>query len=720
MALPIPAPDTATIRFSLIQGSRTRVCQPRLATGGGGTLVMEPGESSNAGPFYYRKKLSKGLIFTGNDYLFLLGIEQSNARCQSIGLLLETRPHSYANFEHEEQFVFTCNEIAWDYNAGTATVTPATDDAYRVFLENYDQEYNILATPNVLQRAQVTAELATLASYIFVEFQRIDIADQADYIGTDGWGIFLTNTSWITGTLTQGGRHDSTMLLFRYRLKNVPMTAATSGGVTSYTIVDKSGAGWQVLQENTTPAHTVDYVKSPSISGFKSYKITNYGNWNDPDNPASLPIYGDQLLLLPCYTTPNDYGYDQSKYLKITGTGEGQSLGGAYNSEADGGLCLNVRRTIDQGGSAPSNSKSLWWKFGTFAFGRCFPLLDGVRYLLQQTAMPVINGTAQPIPAVAALIPPTAALLSQFYSADANPATGETGTANELPRLLLSAASDVKRYGASEAATRLLISLKTLLSDLSALHDVGWFIDPVTGWLRLEHRAYVDNSRAAGAVLDLTAIETAQLPAAYTYRTGQLPRYEELTITAATTEDLDRGIFFGKASLDYGTGGCVNTREGQNKTTRTSTRLTGDVAAAVLSGDTIPDSALVLLAPDTNGVLTDANRQLSASELLRRYHGFGAATYSATVAGQAVDVQSVRPAREQASCSVPMCTLRGLDGTTRLTTSLGIGGQIGKAELDLNGGTVKFTPWMPTPAYTADAPALPTRDFSEQFTEKFS
>ncbi|MBF9140855.1 hypothetical protein [Hymenobacter properus] len=708
MALPLLAIDTRTLRFSFIWRGVTRPCAPRSQ--GNAKLTREPGDDSSQGSFYYRSKLS-ALTFEGTDYLRLLQIEQSSDRCTPIGLLLETRPNPYEPWQSEEQFVFTCNEAKWDHKEGTATVTPATDDAYRLFLENYDQEYNLLTTPGA--RSQVTAELATLAAGTFVEFLRIDANEQADYLNTEGWTTFLVNTSWISGGVTQKGTRSRDILLFRYRLPNQAMTAPVPPG-TQYTPVDMSGRGWTVLPDSEdTVNHTIDYVKTPAISGFKPYKISNYGNWNDPNNPAARPIYDAQLLLLPCFQSPADYGYTNSDYLKVTGSGGsggGPSLGGAFNSEADGGQCLNVRRNVDQGDSEPANSKSLWWRFGQFKFGRCFPLLNGIHHLLQQT----VAATGQ-----TALLPTTPAGLSVGFSQDPNPATGETGAANELPRLLLSAGSDVKRYGASEPADRLLVSLKQVLADLAAFYDCGWFIDPATGKFRIEHRAYLETSRAAGATLDLTALPDAHLPEAYSYRTGQLPRFEELTVSNATTENAAAGIYFDKASIDYGMGGCVNAREGQNKATKTSARLTGDVAGLVLSGDAIPDSAIALLAPDTAGTLTNANQQVAASELLRRYHRRGAAAASATVAGQALVVDSVRPTRLQEGMSVPLCSLRGIDGTTHLTTSLGPDGQLAKAELDLLAGTCTLSAFLPPLTPTGPAPAW-HRDFADPFTTQFS
>jgi hypothetical protein len=729
MALPIPTPDAATTRYTLLYGGKARVCHPRRQTGAL-ALPLEPAEDpTGAGAFYYRYGPPKGLLFTGNDYLFLRSVEESSGRCQPLGLRIETRPHPYAAYQHEGQFIFSCNECAWDHDLATCTPNLREDSAYRLFTENYDRQFNLLALPDIGDTARITvsAELATLAVGIKIEFKRIDQTEEADLDPNENWVAWLRNTSHISDT--SGGTTERTVILFRYRLQGVPMIAPTAPA-TLYRPVDKSATGWLPLpasENSSVVPHLIDYVKQPQIAGFRTYTIRSYNDWLDPTQ-AGLPAflgqrarYGDQLLLLPCGDTPSVWGYSDTDYLRITGPGGGQSLGGAQND--DHAPCLNVRRNVGY-----DNIKSLWWKFGQVKMSRGIKLLECVKFLAQQTAASY-GGTT--------LVPPTTAMLSDFFSAPVNQATAETGAANELPRLLLSAASDVKRYGASEPATRLLVSLKTLLSDLSVLYDCGWWLTDA-GALRIEHRTYLEASHTAGAEEDLTIVPAAILPAAYDYRTVQLPRYEELGIIGAATENVRATppVYFGPARIDYGINACVNTREGQNTATRNTALVATDVTNLILSGDTVPDTALVLLAPDADNRLTAANIQAAASELIARYWRRGRAFAYATIegpappvilaigvapiTGPALQVDSVRPSRAQRDCTAQRCTLRGLGATTRLKTNIGQNGQVGKASLNLDTGIVTYTPWMPTPAYTATAPTLPTRDFDEPFTEKFS
>jgi hypothetical protein len=214
----------------------------------------------------------------------------------------------------------------------------------------------------------------------------------------------------------------------------------------------------------------------------------------------------------------------------------------------------------------------------------------------------------------------------------------------------------------------------------------------------------------------------------YTTRQDKLPRYEELTIANSQTVGMAAltgtpgplyEINFGTGLIDYGAGGCTNGREGQNKVTVSVSRLSGDVAAMVLSGDAIPDNVLAILAPDPAGRLSDANRPLAASRLMQRYHLYERSALGGTVNGLAVTFRSVKPQREQAGISVALCFADGLTPTARLTTTLGIDGRLAKREVNLITGVTTATAWLPIPA--TDTPAvLPTgRQFDGSFERSF-
>lgn len=745
--LPLPPLNQDVLRYRLVFAGVPKPAHPTASKEA--TLTREPGEDpAGAGAFYYRDKLPGEFEFSGVDFQRLWALENSTDRCQSVGFLLEGRANMYAPWALLWRGVFTCNECSkWNPTACTVSVSPVPDDGYRLFLENYEREFNILLCPT--PRVSVQAQLAELASGIEVEFKRIDRDEQADYVGTDAWTLFYTNNSNIFINSVQGFQDNHDVLIFRYLQRAVPYVAVLNTNPVQYVQPDRSGAGWTPVlttyNANVVPP-TVDYVKAPAIAGFRPYKLTGYGD-NTPfyrtegDGPGKgIYIFGSTTKVSGAYSGGvTGYGgylvsYKQGEAPQAGGyLGEFLSLNIGKKPSDYGYLDSDYVSIYDTAGSISARSsvtedseRALFWKFGNFRFGRCFPLRDAFYELLKQTLTAYGNTT---------LLPPVEKL-SEFLTAPVNPATGDVGAANEVPRLLVSAASDVKRYGASEAATRLLISLKQFLADLSALYDGGWFIDPETGWLRFEHRIYLETS--ANRQLDLRTLPEVLFSPSYDYRTDKLPRFEELTIAGGSTEDLKLGLWWGKSTIDYGLSGCVNQREGQNKTGLSSSRLTGDVAAMVLDASSVPDSALALLAPDPYFKLPNANREVSATSLQLRYWRWGRATYAATVEGPAplvppntprgtvpvtgvpLAVASVRPQRVQAAISVPACGLTDFVPTTRYTTPLGAGAHLGKAELTLRTGQATLTLWLPVPTSTTPAPVYDPRDFSDPFSADFN
>jgi hypothetical protein len=747
--LPVPAPDIALVRFKLLYQTAVREAYPRSSQDL--KLSLSPGEGADGGAFYYRTKLSGSLEFTGGDYRLLKAIEDSTGRCLRLYVLVEHRAYVGAEWE-SWRGTFTCAQCKWDVRNCKATVTPDPDDGYRLFLDAFDTEWNLLATPAT--RVSIQAQLAVLAASTILEFKRIDRDNLADEVGVDAWTLFYDNTSSIFRNSVVGFQQNHDVVLFRYLQRAVPYAAVPGSSPTQYVMLDRSSTGWAPVltsvNTSVTPP-TVDYVKEPQIAGFKAYKLTGYGEntpfYRTEDNGPGkgLYYYGSTVLVNANYNNgilgyggfiksyaqgpaqqsggyigeflslevgkkPSDYGYLDGDWVSITATA------GPLDARTD---------------TSENYYRSVYWRFGNFRFGRCFPLRDGLYSLLQQT----IAGSGQA--SLAALLPPTADQLSDFLSLPTNPATGDTGDLNEVPRLLLSAASDIKRFGSSEAATRLLVSLKQFLADLSGLYDAGWFIDPATGWLRFEHRAYLESQRAAGDTVDLQTLEDAILSGVYGYRTQSLPRFEELTIASASTEDLNLEIWWGKSTIDYGLGGCVNSKAGENKTTVSVSRLCGDVAAMVLNGDAVPDSAIALLAPDATFRLPNANREVSATQLQLRYWRRGRAAFTATVEGPAPPsppntpvgtppvtgppllVQSVRPQRMQEGISGRLGLLASLAPSAQYVTNLGSNGQLASAELTLKTRALTASVWLLAPNSLTPPPDPTDRQFDNSFDKSF-
>ncbi len=182
----------------------------------------------------------------------------------------------------------------------------------------------------------------------------------------------------------------------------------------------------------------------------------------------------------------------------------------------------------------------------------------------------------------------------------------------------------------------------------------------------------------------------------------------------------------------------MNQREGQNRVGYTVSRLTGDVAAGVLNGDQLPDNCLFILAPDANGNLANANRELSVSQLLYRYYTRGRAAFEATVEGPAPQtapntvtgalpvtgiparILSVKPPREQVSpISGKVPTLALFAPTATYTTNLGTGGEFGKLTVNLRTRMGNTAIYLPAIGPLTAPPAAGGRQFDGSFSQSF-
>ncbi|UOR06945.1 hypothetical protein MUN82_07540 [Hymenobacter aerilatus] len=257
------------------------------------------------------------------------------------------------------------------------------------------------------------------------------------------------------------------------------------------------------------------------------------------------------------------------------------------------------------------------------------------------------------------------------------------------------------------------MTLKELLTDIATCYDAGWFVDEQTGYLRLEHRAWLE----ARDIAPLDISEKGYLK--YSYAREQMPRVERLQVVHASTGDV--AIDFQEGGIQYG-GNCVNQTEGQNESIRMASLIMGDIRGLLLNGDSLPNTSLCLLVatPLQAGELTQqveaGNRAVAASELLKRYHRRGRVIASGVLlpSKQYVHFDSVRPTiqLEKASTCVSLqeITLRRL-----LTTVYGLNGRLQRAEEDLATGMTAVIACHTISEPTSSMPSFDRMFAAEQF-----
>ncbi|GAB4052548.1 hypothetical protein [Spirosoma litoris] len=182
-------------------------------------------------------------------------------------------------------------------------------------------------------------------------------------------------------------------------------------------------------------------------------------------------------------------------------------------------------------------------------------------------------------------------ITSSFYFATANPVTGR----KNLEKVIL-AGSDAKRPVSIDNADILTTTLKDFLSDLRALHNVYYMLDPETGHLRLEHyswfaqRSYANLNRVS---LNLTLYPDA-LKAANNESVDldSLFGVEELVITNNSPSYFAE---YRTASVRYDDGCTVKDDKGEvKKNTITVEKIWTDIYAGYSSPESVPDDSIFL------------------------------------------------------------------------------------------------------------------------------
>jgi hypothetical protein len=380
-------------------------------------------ESSN---IFFRRKLSGKCILTGDDFEYLLDVENSGERCSSNYLVIK-RNCGGGLVEHWRG-VFSLTDCKWNLDKKQVELTIEPDDAYKAVLDNYSKQYNVLEVP-----ATLTIKTQIDFKVIF-QFKIIEADTLNDEQDSDTWGIFLKMRHWIDGDVFHKGVRQTDDVIFRLR-KEAPFVNGQPADI---------GDGWKLIDVDKT-RQVGKYAKAPDLYNFKPYEYGTKQDWYK---------YPD-LIQIPC-----NQPYDTTKYIEVTG------LNGVNSAESATG-CFNMRANIGD-----DRFVRILWEFGTFTFSRNRRLVDVLSFLAGK--MP---GNIKPV---------TPEAVSQFLSAQTNYVTG---TRNPLVDLAFAQKSDITSYSSSEVATKGMLSLKELFDELRSTFQLYWFLD-TNGKLRLEHFSY--------------------------------------------------------------------------------------------------------------------------------------------------------------------------------------------------------------------------------------
>ena len=248
-----------------------------------------------------------------------------------------------------------------------------------------------------------------------------------------------------------------------------------------------------------------------------------------------------------------------------------------------------------------------------------------------------------------------------------------------MQSVLIFQKSDVVNAGATNDATRLLLSLNDVLTALKDALNVRWAIvrDGGDNVLRIEHETYFTGS----AGIDLTTLAGGKyIRGLNRFETdGEIPPFERFAYQESFNET------FTPRRIDYG---CPNGSEIDHQLTQmnadfgglyenTSAGLVGFVfvCAYPISGDDY-------LIDNIDGI---ANGAMQWRQLINNLWVFGRYSMTATsTAGGTFVVQTLKKRKAQAAIKIPFCC-DAFEPTETVETALGLG-QVKSAEQDTQTG----------------------------------
>lgn len=619
--------------------------QPR---GVDGLKIKSEAES---GQIFHRRKLTGTFLLKDADYALLYQLEKSGDRC--VPLYLEI----IRNCDNQVEWtgIFSLNEVKWDLSRCEALITVRPNDKYRLVLDYYAKEYNVLLVPPT---DPVKVQLDFEHQFEFKNITGGTLLDEPD---SDTWAVFLEARYWIDGNLTRKGVRENNDIIFRL----VTTRAYVNGEAP-----DLSGGGWKIVDTDEVQ-RLAKYAKAPDLYNFVPYQYRS---------KSDFLRYRD-LLQVECNAT-----YDPTRYVKVTGAN-------AANSDACGGTCLHYRLKVNE-----DRCVALLWEFGTFHFDRNRQLLRVIKFLLNQTCPELEPATPEEI--------------SEFLTTPTNYVTGQD---NQLLNLLIAQKSDILAWNSSEAATKGMLSLKNLLDDLKAMLDVRWFIN-AAGKFQLEHISYFENTGTLDLTQGEYA-PYLRGQAKYEYRTEEMPRFEKLTFAEALNEDFEQGVIeYGGACVTYQEG--QDTREINVTRLVTDLEYLLTSSGANKNGFVLLANRIGQI-PKEAGHLTGiryANAHLAAANLVHHYHTHNRVLYTGVVNGVPATFKSVQKTRKQTTLNLPTCCGAELNPYWEYITNLGSGGKLLSAEVSLKTGVAAVDIVFDT---TGSGAFDPGRQFSDSFNDSF-
>lgn len=225
-----------------------------------------------AGQIFFRRKLSKALLFKGDDYTYFRGLEKrSSRRCTELFIRREWLCGT--GWKVFWTGTFSTGAGSFDLDLCQFTVKPEVFDRYSCLLKNQNKKINILqAGPKVTANVVILPSLEWGAC-TFTEGHAEPLGGCSEFVDND----FNPVNSWLLANdqFYDNGTDSFTLYTFWRERQSTPCIGGNP--------VPPPGIGWVLLEDNCDLDGSATYVRPPTISYTFGDAVA--GTWDEDNNP---------------------------------------------------------------------------------------------------------------------------------------------------------------------------------------------------------------------------------------------------------------------------------------------------------------------------------------------------------------------------------------------------------------------------------------------------
>lgn len=573
------------------------------------------------GQLFFRRKYDGKLSFRGYDYNYIKDRYDLGNYCDIYELLIEKYDKNTSAYIVDWMGYFSMTDGDFDFERCRYSVNPTIQDKYTCILNNWETEFNILTQ----SKKAISSKVNSIIEFILI----------TEETGWKSVGDVLNQGKNLTEFQCIYIYDDPDNNLFYYLFAREAIIFSKYA-----TLV---GANWKDVNSETNQGSP---YPDPANNAYDlNYEIKNYLDPVDQMNKyarrifdsKSAPAAGDILI-------NND---SLGIALGISITRPDPNIYNYYGFSQDDRYYWGLVSLKD------IYVKKAYYNFLLFTqsvnYINCVSLNDTIGFLANSNCSDL-----------------STSIISEFLSNATNPVTGVASKTNHL---YIIQKSDAKRPGASQQATKGIITFKDLMTGLYNMAQLWWFIDD-DNKINIVHQSEISTSVGIDITqspYNLTSVHKKMIE----FDKGLLYRYEKWTFMEAKNVD-----FVGD-QIEYDEQCTI--KETVSKTKKYDTNnITFDLAHVQTDQDNVSDDGFVIVATDNTEVINEVglisgelqlNGHLCLANLHYNYWRHSRILATGLMNGVQTNFLSVQKIRKLAEQQIKYCG--EFDPLDKVTTELG-------------------------------------------------